>query len=65
MFTSIEQADVGELRMPAPPVRFSLTPASVRLPPPRLGEHNDEILSELVDENRHAPHEPAITEGAT
>jgi crotonobetainyl-CoA:carnitine CoA-transferase CaiB-like acyl-CoA transferase len=28
-------------------VCFSGTPASLRLPPPRLGEHNQEILGEL------------------
>ncbi len=26
------------------PVKFSVTPASVRMPPPLLGEHNGEIL---------------------
>jgi crotonobetainyl-CoA:carnitine CoA-transferase CaiB-like acyl-CoA transferase len=29
------------------PVSFSETPGSLRLPPPRLGEHNAEILGEL------------------
>jgi crotonobetainyl-CoA:carnitine CoA-transferase CaiB-like acyl-CoA transferase len=27
------------------PVKFSVTPASVRMAPPLLGEHNDEILT--------------------
>jgi crotonobetainyl-CoA:carnitine CoA-transferase CaiB-like acyl-CoA transferase len=26
------------------PVKFSVTPAAVRLPPPMLGEHNETIL---------------------
>ena len=26
------------------PVKFSVTPASVRMPPPLLGEHNSKIL---------------------
>jgi crotonobetainyl-CoA:carnitine CoA-transferase CaiB-like acyl-CoA transferase len=26
------------------PVKFSVTPASIRLPPPRLGEHTAEVL---------------------
>ena len=29
-----------------PPTRFSRTPAAVRRPAPRLGEHNDEVLRE-------------------
>ena len=28
------------------PYKFSGTPASVRLPPPMLGEHTDEILAQ-------------------
>jgi crotonobetainyl-CoA:carnitine CoA-transferase CaiB-like acyl-CoA transferase len=36
----------GTLRTTAPPVTFSGTPASVRRPPPRLGEHTAEILRE-------------------
>jgi crotonobetainyl-CoA:carnitine CoA-transferase CaiB-like acyl-CoA transferase len=27
------------------PVKFSATPASVRLPPPLLGEHSEQVLS--------------------
>jgi crotonobetainyl-CoA:carnitine CoA-transferase CaiB-like acyl-CoA transferase len=37
----------GELRSLANPVRLSDTPAAYRLPPPRLGEHTDEVLGEL------------------
>jgi len=32
---------------PAPAPRFSGTPAQLRLPPPRPGEHTDEVLREL------------------
>jgi alpha-methylacyl-CoA racemase len=35
------------LDQPAPAPRFSETPSSVRLPPPRIGEHTRDILSEL------------------
>lgn len=35
----------GRLRMPAFPVNFSSTPADIRLPAPRLGEHTHELLS--------------------
>ncbi|GIX48386.1 MAG: hypothetical protein KatS3mg131_2597 [Candidatus Tectimicrobiota bacterium] len=30
-----------------PFAKFSATPASVRLPPPRLGEHTEAVLGEL------------------
>ncbi|MEM6987857.1 MAG: CaiB/BaiF CoA-transferase family protein [Pseudomonadota bacterium] len=39
--------DHGELPMHAPFPRLSSTPASVRAPAPQLGEHTDQILSEL------------------
>ena len=29
------------------PIQFSRTPASWRRPPPRLGEHTDEVLQAL------------------
>ena len=37
----------GLVKSLANPVRFSETPVSYRLPPPRLGEHKATILSEL------------------
>jgi crotonobetainyl-CoA:carnitine CoA-transferase CaiB-like acyl-CoA transferase len=30
------------------PVKYSATPGTVRLPPPLLGEHTEEILSEIL-----------------
>jgi alpha-methylacyl-CoA racemase len=38
--------EVGGVVQPAPAPRFSVTPGRVRLPPPRPGEHTDEVLSE-------------------
>jgi crotonobetainyl-CoA:carnitine CoA-transferase CaiB-like acyl-CoA transferase len=35
---------IGELKMLGIPFKFSDTPASVRRPPPTLGQHSDEIL---------------------
>jgi alpha-methylacyl-CoA racemase len=35
------------VNQPAPAPRFSATPSSVRLPPPRIGQHTRDILSEL------------------
>lgn len=34
------------MRTPAPPWKMSETPATFRRPPPTLGQHTDEILSE-------------------
>jgi crotonobetainyl-CoA:carnitine CoA-transferase CaiB-like acyl-CoA transferase len=48
MFTSVTHARLGELRQISPPFAFSETPASVRTPPPELGEHTGEVLSELL-----------------
>jgi formyl-CoA transferase/CoA:oxalate CoA-transferase len=39
--------DIGTVETLAPVVRLSRTPAEVRLPPPALGEHTEEILEEL------------------
>ena len=37
----------GTLRVPGIPTKFSATPGAVRLPPPALGEHTNELLREL------------------
>ena len=42
----VEHPTEGRLRMTDPPVRFSASPSSLRLPAPRLGEHTREILAE-------------------
>jgi crotonobetainyl-CoA:carnitine CoA-transferase CaiB-like acyl-CoA transferase len=38
---------LGRLRQVAPPFALEATPATIRTPPPLLGEHTDEILVEL------------------
>ena len=43
----IQHPKIGNLRMAGVPWRFSRTPASIRRPAPRLGEHTDEVLAEL------------------
>ena len=40
-------ASEGVYRSMRHPVRFSRSPASVRLDPPRLGEHTEEVLAEI------------------
>jgi crotonobetainyl-CoA:carnitine CoA-transferase CaiB-like acyl-CoA transferase len=47
MVVQIEHPALRQARSIANPVRFSDMPASYRLPPPMLGEHNEEILRAL------------------
>lgn len=56
MIQTVEHPTVGELRTPAIPIRLSSTPGAIRLPPPLLGEHTEEVLGELcgLDEARIA-----------
>jgi crotonobetainyl-CoA:carnitine CoA-transferase CaiB-like acyl-CoA transferase len=42
-----QRPDIGAVETLAPVVRLSRTPAEVRLPPPALGEHTEEILKGL------------------
>ena len=46
-FQQRHHSDVGDYLSVKHPVKFSATPASVRNDAPRLGEHNNEILSGL------------------
>ena len=45
MLVQLEHPTAGTVRMAGIPVKFSLTPASVRLPPPLLGQHTEEVLA--------------------
>lgn len=42
-----EHPHVGRTRMTRPPARFEDTPAELRLSAPMLGEHTDEVLTEV------------------
>lgn len=46
MFFDMETPD-EKLKQVGHPIKFSATPAEMRLPPPKLGEHNEEILLDL------------------
>ena len=46
MVETVEHPTAGALRMLGIPFTLSGTPASVRRPPPTLGQHTDEILRE-------------------
>jgi formyl-CoA transferase len=54
MLMEVEHPTAGKVRMAGLPVKFSLTPASVRLPPPLLGQHNTEILKSWLGMNAEA-----------
>jgi crotonobetainyl-CoA:carnitine CoA-transferase CaiB-like acyl-CoA transferase len=48
MAVEVEHPTAGRIRLPGIPVKFSATPARVQGPPPRLGEHTDEILRRVL-----------------
>ena len=44
---TMEHPDLGTLRFPGIPARFSKTPGAIRRTPPGLGEHSVEVLTEI------------------
>ena len=46
MVQTVQHPAVGELKLVGQPYKFSGTPASLRRPPPVLGQHTEEILKE-------------------
>ena len=44
MLIEVQHPTAGTVPMAGIPVKFSLTPASIRLPPPLLGQHTGEVL---------------------
>jgi crotonobetainyl-CoA:carnitine CoA-transferase CaiB-like acyl-CoA transferase len=47
LVAEVDQPGYGQAKMLAFPVRASATPATIRRPAPRLGEHTAEVLGEL------------------
>jgi len=47
MTVELQHPGYGSTRQVAPAISLSVSPASVRTPPPLLGEHTDEILTDL------------------
>jgi crotonobetainyl-CoA:carnitine CoA-transferase CaiB-like acyl-CoA transferase len=48
MLIHLEHSDIGDLKLVGSPLKFSKTPVEYRLPPPRLGEHTQSVLEELL-----------------
>ena len=46
-FVPLDHPSEGPIVTTAIPVRFSASPGDIRLPPPRLGEHSEDVLAEL------------------
>jgi formyl-CoA transferase len=44
----MEHEEIGDLRLVGSPLKFSDTPVDYKLPPPRLGEHTEEVWKELL-----------------
>jgi Predicted acyl-CoA transferases/carnitine dehydratase len=47
MIATMQHPRIGEIKVPGIPIKLSETPGSVRMPPPMLGQHRDEILKTL------------------
>jgi formyl-CoA transferase len=47
MLVHIRHEEIGDLRLVGSPLKFSDTPVEYRRPPPKLGEHTEEVLKEL------------------
>jgi crotonobetainyl-CoA:carnitine CoA-transferase CaiB-like acyl-CoA transferase len=47
MLTRQPHRDLGTVETVGNPVKLSRTPATIQLPPPRLGEHTAEVLHQL------------------
>jgi crotonobetainyl-CoA:carnitine CoA-transferase CaiB-like acyl-CoA transferase len=47
MLIHMQHPEIGDLRLVGSPLKFSDTPVEYKLPPPRLGEHTEDVLKEL------------------
>ncbi|MBI5935885.1 MAG: CoA transferase [Chloroflexi bacterium] len=56
MVQYVPHPTAGEIKLVAPPARFSSTSAQIQRHPPLLGEHTDEVLRELGFADRDLAH---------
>lgn len=48
-FWPLEHAEMGTLKYNGPAYRFEKTPSELRFASPRLGEHTDQVMTEILD----------------
>jgi crotonobetainyl-CoA:carnitine CoA-transferase CaiB-like acyl-CoA transferase len=48
MIAEVHHPTIGTLRLGGIPIKYSETPATIRLHPPLLGEHTDEVLADVL-----------------
>ena len=48
MLVEVDHPKAGKIKMVGIPVKYSEAKATIRRPPPVLGEHTREILSEIL-----------------
>lgn len=49
MIAEVPHPTIGTLRLTGIPIKYSETPGTIRLHPPLLGEHTDEVLADTLD----------------
>lgn len=47
MIADVPHPNVPDLKVPNSPLKLAETPSAIRRPPPLLGQHNEEVLTEL------------------
>ncbi len=52
MVAEVPHSTIGTLRLGGIPIKYSETPGKIRLAPPLLGEHTDEILADVLGYSR-------------
>jgi succinate--hydroxymethylglutarate CoA-transferase len=52
MVTEVQHPSCGPMKLVSPPVKFSESKPSIRIPPPTLGQHTDEVLADLLGMDR-------------
>ncbi len=49
MIEEVPHPTIGTLRLGGIPIKYSETPGTIRLPPPLLGQHTKEVLTDVLD----------------